>query len=268
MKIVDGWVDEAIEIGYTHKSMSRATHEPTHIVIHGTAGGNSAESIANYFATSPVQSSAHLIIGQDGHIVQGISMNDAAWANGGLTAGHASYLPGLVNPNLYTISIEHVKASTDNSNSLTAAQQAASFKLVACICEAYSIPKRAGDAIGGVISHADIDPVSRARCPGPYPWTQLWAFLKEPGPYIRQAALDTWNSTAHLFGGKPLNYSTGIAYAWRNRYESGKSLPPPTTTEFASVDLSGNSIVVQFFSTVRCEWVKGVAHWYDTGRVT
>lgn len=261
MKIVDGWVDEAIEIDYIHKSMDRLGHKITHIVLHGTAGGSSAENIANYFATSIVESSAHIIIGQDGHIVQGISMNDAAWANGALTAGHAAYLPEFVNPNLYTISIEHTKSSTDNSNSLTAAQQAASFRLIACICDTYHIPKRAGDAGGGIISHADIDPINRARCPGPYPWTDLWAFLKPVNPYTQKAALDTWNSTAHLFGGKPLNDSTGIAKAWRKHYESGKPLPPPMTPEFASVDLNGKPVVVQIFSTIRCEW-DGTARWY------
>jgi hypothetical protein len=178
MKIVNGWLDEAIEIDYQQKSMSRLGYKPKYICLHGTAGGSSAENIANYFATSTVQASTHLIIGQDGHIVQGVSMNQAAWGNGVLTAGHASYLPDNVNPNLTSISIEHVKPSNDNSDVLTSIQVQKSFQVVQCICDTYGIPKRAGDGNGGVISHADIDPVNRARCPGPYPWDALWAYLK------------------------------------------------------------------------------------------
>ena len=83
---------------------------------------------------------------------------------------------------------------------------------------------------------------------------------------IEQAAHDTWNSTAHLFGGKPLAYDTGIALSWRDIYvNQQKLMPPPTTQEFKSVDWYGNPIVVQFFGTVRCEWDGKAAHWYKTG---
>lgn len=177
MKLNNGWLDEAIEIDYGAKSMSRVGYKPTHIVLHGTAGGSSAQGIANYFATSTVQASAHFIIGQDGAIVQGISADDAAWGNGILDHPRFPF-PTDANPNLYTISIEHVKAATDNSNALTDAQKAASFKLIQLLCQQYNIPARPGDVSGGVLSHADFDSVSRARCPGLYPWSDLWAYLK------------------------------------------------------------------------------------------
>src|SRR2546429_6566851 len=109
----NGWLDEAIEYDYTSKSMPRQGYKITHIVCHGTAGGSSAENIANYFATSSAEASAHIIIGQDGHIAQGIPLKDAAWANGVVTDGHAAWLPDGINPNFYTASIEFVKASTD-----------------------------------------------------------------------------------------------------------------------------------------------------------
>lgn len=176
-----GYVDVAIEIDYTDKSMSRGGYSPTHVVLHGTAGGSSAENVAAYFAAPTTQASSHFIIGQDGHIVQGIPCSLAAWGNGVLTKGHAPYLPDSVNPNLYTISIEHVKASTDNSDALTDVQAHSSFALINCICSAYSIPKRAGDAQGGIISHADIDPLNRSRCPGLYPWTGLYSYLQQGG---------------------------------------------------------------------------------------
>jgi N-acetyl-anhydromuramyl-L-alanine amidase AmpD len=177
MKIVNGWLDEAIEIDYSHKSMSRSGYRPTHVVLHGTAGGTSAVGIGNYFRDSDVTASAHIIIDQSGNIVQGVSMDSAAWGNGVLTAGHASWLSDSINPNLFTISIEHCKAATDNSNVLTDIQRQKSFEVVKCICDAYGIPKRAGDGNGGIVSHATIDPINRARCPGPYDWQGLYNYL-------------------------------------------------------------------------------------------
>jgi hypothetical protein len=74
---------------------------------------------------------------------------------------------------------------------------------------------------------------------------------------IAQAAQDTWNSTAFLFGGQPLPYSTGIAGSWQQLYvQKQKNMPPPTTREFDSVDWQGNSVTVQFFGILRCEWNK------------
>lgn len=175
-----GWLDVAVEVDVLDNSMPRNGYKPTHIVLHATAGGTDATAIGKYFqstvgGSNPV--SSHFIIGQDGTIVQCVPIAQAAWANGLLDNPRFAFPPG-VNPNYYTISIEHCKPSTDNSDSLTDAQAQASFQLVQAICDQYSIPKRAGDASGGIISHADLDSVSRARCPGPYPWDELWAFLK------------------------------------------------------------------------------------------
>ena len=176
-----GWLDEAIEIDYLNKSMSREGYPITHLVIHGTAGGSSAQGIANYFATSNVDASAHIEVDQQGVIAQGIPLSLAAWGNGVITPGHASYIREDVNPNFYTASIEFVKASTDNSDALTAIQAQKGFELIRCICDTYGIPKRVGDANGGIIRHADIDPVNRSRCPGNFPWQELFDFLQSGG---------------------------------------------------------------------------------------
>ncbi|HTK08202.1 MAG TPA: peptidoglycan recognition family protein [Ktedonobacteraceae bacterium] len=151
------------------------------LILHGTAGGESAQGVANYFQTTqgtgnPVTS--HYVIGQDGTVVQCCSEEDGAYANGILSNGHDAWWSNVPNPNLVTISIEHVKRSTDNSNALTPAQQAASFKLIKHICERQGIPKRFADKDGGITGHFSLDPVSRRHCPGSYPWDALWAFLK------------------------------------------------------------------------------------------
>jgi len=75
--------------------------------------------------------------------------------------------------------------------------------------------------------------------------------------HVEKAAQDTWNSTAFLFGGSPLPYTTSIAASWQDLYiHQQRLMPPPTTREFDSVDCNGNPITVQFFGILRCEWSK------------
>lgn len=152
--------------------------KPRYVIIHGTAGGNSAEAIAGWFQNPKAQASTHYIIGLEGNIVQCVKESDAAWGNGALTNGHAPFWRGDVNPNLISISIEHVKPLKDNSDTLTEAQKQASFALIRSTCTRNSIPMREADASGGITGHFSIDPVNRSLCPGPYPWNELWAYLK------------------------------------------------------------------------------------------
>jgi N-acetyl-anhydromuramyl-L-alanine amidase AmpD len=171
----------------------REGQAPRYIILHGTAGGSSAQNIAAFFANPATQASAHYVIDQGGSIVQCVKEEDAAWANGPITGlpgvsgdgvHHDSWWDSGINPNLLTIAIEHVKAHTDNSDTLTSAQQASSFRLVQHICERWSIPKRYADAHGGITGHYSMEPLNRSRCPGPYPWNALWAFLKQGGTMI------------------------------------------------------------------------------------
>lgn len=158
--------------------------KPRYIILHGTAGGTSAQAIGNWLNTQTERepTSVHYVIGQDGQVVQLVSEADSAWGNGVLSNGHDSWW--TPNPNWYTISIEHCKPNTDNSNTLSPAQQEASFLLVRHLCERWGIPKRAfnpatpHDAAVGITGHFSIDPVERAFCPGPYPWAQLNAYLQ------------------------------------------------------------------------------------------
>ena len=175
---------------------ARDGYQPGYIVLHGTAGGTSAVAIADYFASTQGGSnpvSSHYIVGPGGEIVQCVNESDGAYCNGYVsgasgTSGdgygngfHDSWWNSGVNPNLLTISIEHVKPSTDNSDPLTPAQQQASFALILHICTRHAIPMRKADAHGGITGHYAIDPVNRARCPGAYPWAQLFAFLNQSG---------------------------------------------------------------------------------------
>lgn len=161
---------------------NREGYRPKYVIIHGTAGGTSAQAIASYFQSTeggdnPV--SSHYVIGVDGTVVQCISETDGAYANGIFSMGHDSWWDTSVNPNLTTISIEHCKPSADNSDPLTPAQMTASFTLIRHICQRNNIEMQPADATGGITGHFSIDPVNRSRCPGPYPWAALWDYLKE-----------------------------------------------------------------------------------------
>lgn len=169
-----GWLSEAIEFDYTHRSESRQGYKIKYVVIHATAGGSSAEQIAIGFRDGERVASAHLIIDQQGKIAQGIPLSLAAWANGVLGANRKPFIPSNINPNWYTVSIEFVKSSPDNSNALTPIQFQIGCEVVRCICDAYGIPKHPGDANGGILAHWDI---SATACPGPIPWQELWNYL-------------------------------------------------------------------------------------------
>lgn len=166
-------------------------NRPKFILLHGTAGGVSAEAIARFFQNAGV--SAHYVIGQDGQIVQCNNELDGAWADGiidgvpmaGLPFRAQSdgvhrddwWNPNGINPNDMGIAIEHCKPHDDNSDALTPAQQASGLWLVNDICNRWNIPKRFADANGGITGHFSIAAQSRQRCPGPYPWQALWNYL-------------------------------------------------------------------------------------------
>lgn len=168
---------------------ARDGYTPHYVIIHGTAGFTSAEEVAYFFRSTeggnnPV--STHYIIGLRGELVQCVDEKQGAYANGGVTGPpgisgdgihHDPWWSRSLNPNLITISIEHVKLSRDNSDKLTAEEQATSFLLVEHICDRHNIPTRWADASGGITGHYSLDPVNRSFCPGPYPWNELFAYL-------------------------------------------------------------------------------------------
>src|SRR2546429_5106772 len=162
-------------IWYPNNNFFSNTGKKSFVIIHGTAGGSSAQGIASFFRSTEGTdhpASTHYIVGQDGAVVQTIAEKDGAYGNGVVNNDNWSG-----NPNFYTISVEHVKPSTDNSDALTDAQKQASFKLVKDICERNGIGMHDADDNTGITGHFAIDPVNRARCPGLYPWSELWAYL-------------------------------------------------------------------------------------------
>jgi N-acetyl-anhydromuramyl-L-alanine amidase AmpD len=260
-------------------------NRPKFVILHGTAGGISAEAIARFFQNAGV--SAHYVIGQDGQIVQCNNELDGAWADGiidgipmaGLPFRTQSdgvhrddwWNPNGINPNDMGIAIEHCKPHNDNSDALTPAQQASSLWLVNDICNRWNIPKRFADANGGITGHFSIDAVSRQRCPGQYPWQELFNYLNggqkpmppmQPGVNQIKSAHDSWDSVLKNTVAGPAPTGSGIYNEWLAALIQGKFYGPPLTHEYASVDWAGNPIVVQEFGRVRCEWKDGAPNWY------
>ncbi len=162
---------------------ARKGYLPRYVIIHGTAGFSSAEEVASFFQATekgdnPV--STHYILGLRGELIQCVSEAHGAWGNGYVMAGHDPWWSRALNPNLITISIEHVKLSRDNSDELTELQKQASFRLVSSICQRHNIPTRWADEQGGITGHYSMDPINRSFCPGPYPWEELFSYLARP----------------------------------------------------------------------------------------
>lgn len=175
MKFNQGWLDVAQEYNINGNSWDRGGVKATHLVVHGTAGGSDGSGTMAYMGSNGV--STHFALSTNGDIWQGVSCDRAAWGNAPLNKPRLNFARTDLNPNLWTISIEFCKPDDTNQINITNAQKQSGFSLIKLICDTYSIPKKPGDGNGGIISHADINSVDRARCPGTFPWDDLWAFL-------------------------------------------------------------------------------------------
>lgn len=147
------------------------------LVLHKTGGTPDLQSLANYFQNDSSMKSVHYGVDLDGTIGQFVLEKDGAGGNCCLEAGHDSFWPTNINLNLITISIENIDPSLDNSTPMPIAQKAALFPLVKSICQRHNIPMRSADSNGGLAGHNSIDPLSRARCPGNFPWEELYEYL-------------------------------------------------------------------------------------------
>lgn len=238
------------------------------IVIHKTASGGAGglQSVYNTFMST--MRSTHYGIDLDGTVWQFVPESRGAGGNCCLETGHNSfwdqYTPTYPNLNLCTFSIEHVDPSTDNSTPMPQAQVDASHKLVAYLCKKYRI-----DTLH-IHSHASLDPLSKARCPGPtYDFTALFAYINNGGtPPVNtfdQEASDCWIVVWNAQQKPPPPQGTGIFNSWKSAWAAGKQYGPPLTWEYNTVDGAGNKIIAQEFAHARCEWRNNTPFWYSIG---
>lgn len=159
---------------------------PNYGLPRGTSGRNGRKVIAivdhimsgtlagtdSWFQNPASQASAHFGVGKNGDIRQYVDINNVAWANGGVNKPSWPLLITGVNPNYYTVSIEHEGQSGDV---MPEAQYQATLALHRWLCDVFGIAPGPDTVIG----HYRIDSVSRAGCPGSgFPWARLFSDLK------------------------------------------------------------------------------------------
>ncbi|TKB93265.1 MAG: N-acetylmuramoyl-L-alanine amidase [Nitrospira sp.] len=142
-------------IGSPNKDKGREGFRPEVIVIHimeGTLKGTDA-----WFKSEESGVSAHYGIGKQGEIHQYVGESDTAWHAGRIVAPTWRLLKPDINPNWYTIGIEHEgREDTPWSDAL----YEASARLIDEICRRWSIPCDRDHIIG----HREIR--SDKTCPG------------------------------------------------------------------------------------------------------
>lgn len=146
---------QAVWIGSPNKRVGRRGYKPEAIVIHIMEG--SLAGTDSWFRQSVSKVSAHYGIGKQGEIHQYVSESDTAWHAGRVSNPTWKGIKSKVNPNLYTIGIEHEgKAHTFWSD----AMYQASANLIKEICQRWKIPIDRTHIIG----HREI--FSGKTCPG------------------------------------------------------------------------------------------------------
>jgi hypothetical protein len=164
-----------------HKSPSfwSGYHTRKAAVLHIAQG---AYEFSRTWLTNPDSGvSSHFIISEAGDISQMVSVFDSSWANGlfwdsvykrwrapRVDQAHAPFVTPLwldiiagVNPNRYTISIEHAGWS---GKPVPAAQLDASVRLLRWLAEQFRWAYTPGHTL---IRHADVNPLDKGFCPGP-----------------------------------------------------------------------------------------------------
>lgn len=158
-------------------------------IMAGTLAGTDS-----WFANPASQVSSHFGVGKNGETHQYVDLKNAAWANGVVARPNWPLLIPGVNPNYYTVSIEHEGYSGDV---MPEAQYQASLALHRWLIELLGL----GVTRDTIIGHYRIDSVNKASCPGSgFPWDRLFKDLKGGDAPLKVAALlfskeDYWAGT-------------------------------------------------------------------------
>lgn len=145
-----------IQVPSPNYKTGRGNFVPEVIVLHIMAGSLSGTD--SWFSNPVSQVSSHFGVGFNGEVHQYVKGEDTAWGNGIVNLpNYKLYKPG-VNPNLYTVSIEH------EGYDLTAApenQLKATVELIQFLSKTYNIPIDRDHIIG----HYQIDLTRKPNCP-------------------------------------------------------------------------------------------------------
>jgi N-acetyl-anhydromuramyl-L-alanine amidase AmpD len=161
--------------GYPDGTQGRNGYTPVAVVLH-IAEGTLAGCDSWFNSPANPGSSTHYCIGKQGEIHQYVDESDAAWGNGQVKKPTWPLLITGVNPNLYTLSIEH---EGHTGEAWTEPMFQADVWLIKQMLQRWEIPVDRDHIIG----HYQIDSVNRPNCPGTgLPWDRLLAELSKPGP--------------------------------------------------------------------------------------
>lgn len=141
----------------TNFTSGRQGFRPEAVVIHIAEGYLAGAH--SWFNNPDSQASSHYMVGRSGEIWQFVREEDTSWHAGGVAGPSWGLLKPNINPNAYTIGIEHEGFTGEG---WTEAMYQASGQLVGEICRRWSIPLDRNHVIG----HHQINSLSRNNCPG------------------------------------------------------------------------------------------------------
>lgn len=228
--------------GLPRGTQGRAGHQVIAIVDHIMSG--TLVGTDSWFRNSTSEVSAHFGVGKNGEIHQYVDINNVAWGNGVVNKPSWPLLLSNVNPNYYTVSIEHEGQSGDQ---FTEAEYQATLALHRWLIDSFGLDVNENTIIG----HYRIDSVTKADCPGSgFPWQRLFTDLKG-GSDVKLNYLVLYYGDADLQVAADLaqNFQCPIvqaAYATSellasatNKYQVGGSSAPAGVTLLAGADRFG-----------------------------
>ena len=230
-----------ISIPSPNFSSGRKTYHPEAVVIHimdGTLPGTDS-----WFKNPQSKVSAHYGIGKNGEVHQYVQETDTAWQAGRVNAPTWSLIKPAgsgtyINPNLYTIGIEH---EGDDQSDWTDAMYATSSDLLADICKRWNIPVDRSHIIG----HREI--YSLKTCPGAkVDLDKLVGLAREKSGYI--APTDTVTESGTVTTNTTLNLRRGS----------------PSTSAPLAKTVANNTQLQYIAYTKNGETVKNNSVWYQT----
>ena len=143
----------------------RRGYKPIAIVNHITAGP--FPGCLTWLCNPESQGGSHYLVNRVGEVYQLVAEENSAWANGIVQKPFWPLLISGVNPNYYTLSIEHEGQPYEP---LTEKQYQATLELHMHLCKKWNIPLDRQHILG----HYEIDSVDRPNCPGMFfPWQRL-----------------------------------------------------------------------------------------------
>lgn len=159
-------------IGSPNYNKGRQGYSPKAIINHVMCG--TEEGTDSWFLNTNSQVSAHFGIAKSGIIHQYVKEEDTAWANGRELSPDIDWLENFpnVNPNLWTISIEHEGYPNEP---LTDLQKQATIDLHKYLVTKWNIPVDENHITG----HFRIDSVNRKDCPSStFPFEEIYSSLR------------------------------------------------------------------------------------------